>query len=210
MHIIYKIAKSIKLQFIFIVISVCKHRSLRFSEVGENFLSALIKEIGNFHQLLYSPNFRSVFMHSGLFYHQHGDFNTLMWFNGKLATVPSWPDDGDRDSQFRHALNATMEGKCCGLKPNPMRDSFDSGSGFPGRSSYRMHVVLYGRRGVQHKSSFDVCLNDFEWERLDWGDSSRKQGVAVCKKHQDYDYGLKYLFCFQYQLNGGALIYHRS
>lgn len=34
--------------------------------------------------------------------------------------------------------------------------------------------ALYGRRGAESKSSFDVCLNDFEWEKLDEGETRRE------------------------------------
>lgn len=55
---------------------------------------------------------------------QHGCFNALMRFNGKLATVPSWQDDGDRDynsvtlktRQWRGNV-AVLSQTPCGLRP---------------------------------------------------------------------------------------------
>lgn len=79
-------------------------------------------------------------------------------------------------SQFRHALNTTMEGKCCGLKPNPMRRLVSTGIRFSGstRPPYAQAALSPGRRGAESKSSFDVCLNDFEWEKPNEGETRRK------------------------------------
>lgn len=91
-----------------------------------------------------------------------------MRFNGKLATVPSWQRDGDRHYNSVTLKTSTIEGKCCGLKPNPMWRSR------PAQNPVLRVVpatgyanVFDGRRGAVRKSSFDVCLNDFEWEKPD-------------------------------------------
>jgi len=68
-----------------------------------------------------------------------------------------------------------MEGKCCGLKPNPVWKLVRQWIRFSG--SFRppdARGALYGRRGAESKSSFDVCLNDFEWEKPDEGETRRE------------------------------------
>lgn len=80
-----------------------------------------------------------------------------------------------------------------------MEARFGSGSGFPARPGHRMHGVLFpGRRGAESKSSFDVCLNDFEWEKPNEGETRRENKGLRRVKSLSYDLCSKYLFRFQY------------
>jgi len=87
-------------------------------------------------------------------------------------------------------------GKHCGLKPNPIawrlvRQWIRFSDSLPPacRTAEQAHGVPGGRRGAQCKSSFDVCLSDFEWEKPDGEDSPRKQGVAASRQRPSYDPG---------------------
>lgn len=102
---------------------------------------------------------------------QHGCFNALMRFNGKLATVLSWQEDGDRDYNSVTLKTQQWRGNVAVLSQTPYGDSVRHGIRFS--RLYRLPDIqmLDGRRGVERKSSFNVCLNDFEWEKLDERDS---------------------------------------
>lgn len=100
-----------------------------------------------------------------------------MQFNGELATVSSWPGDGEQDHnsvtlkvrQWRGDVAVLSQTLCGGLSS---RIRFSGSSRPPDTQG-----ALYGRRGAESKSSFDVCLSDFEWAKPDEGEKTRSCGV---------------------------------
>lgn len=89
---------------------------------------------------------------------------------------PRWPDDGGRDCHLVTLKTQQWRGNVAVLSQTPCPETrpatepvFRVVPGLPdARRAFR------GRRGAERKSSFDVCLSDFEWEKPDEKETRRE------------------------------------